>query len=84
MNRASLLARRPWNRKWQVETPADYVPGLYRLHQIVAHGFLQSGTPLTEWESMFLQTIARHPRDLSETQTYWLNRLERELTGEMA
>lgn len=84
MNRADVLARKPWNGTWSVQKPAEYVDGLYRLHQVVAHGFLKSGTPLTEWECMFLQTVARQPGDLNDIQHYWLNRLERELTREAA
>lgn len=79
MMRSPKMNRKPWNGVWTVEASPDYVPGLYRMHQVIAHGFLKSGTALTEWECSFLQALARQPADLSETQSYWLRRIERDL-----
>lgn len=81
MNRLSNAPRKPWNGVWTVPKPADYVDGLYRLHQVIAHGFLRSGQPLDEWECSFLQRLARQPGDLNNLQTYWLGRIEQDVIG---
>ena len=74
----------PWDRQWRVAKPDDYVPGLYRLHQIGAFDVLRKGYGLTEWEAEFLQLVAYQSGPLSTLQRYWLERIERERLGEMA
>lgn len=81
MTRLAILDRKPWDGVWTVKASPDYIPGLFRMHQVIAHGFLKSGLPLTEWECQFLQALARQPSVLSETQSYWLGRIERDLVG---
>lgn len=81
MMRSPKINRKPWNGVWTVKASPDYIPGLYRMHQVIAHGFLKSGTPLTEWECNFLQTLALQPAELLDIQSHWLNRIERDLIG---
>lgn len=73
-----------WDRVWRVPKPAEYIPGLFRPHQIDAFGLLRSRCPLTEWEAQFLQIVAYQVGDPSSLQRFWLRRIEREQLGEMA
>lgn len=58
------------------QPPADYVRGLYRLHQITAHQLLRSGHPWTEWEAAFLQGLAWQVAAPSPSQRDKLRELE--------
>lgn len=68
-----------WDGRWTVEKPSDYIPGLYRFHQIEARGILKRAKSLTKWEAALLQSLAFQDKDLSPAQRYWLGRLDREV-----
>lgn len=72
-------AMEPWNGQLFVRRPPDYQPGLFRMHQIIASDLLRQRDGLTNWAARLLQTIRYQFQELSPAQTYWLNRLERDL-----
>lgn len=74
------LAR--WDGQWTVAKPADYVPGLYCMHQIEARWILRYARALTEADARLLQTVALQSTPLSRLQKHWLERLERDHMGE--
>ena len=49
---------RRWDGRWTVPKPDDYLPGLYRMHQLKARWVLSAGAALTEADARLLQTIA--------------------------
>ena len=71
-------ALKPWDGVWRVERPADFVPRLYRFHQVRAHDLLKRNPGLTEWDAHLLQVLYFKRQTLSPGQTYWLDRIERE------
>ena len=72
-------ANLPWDGRWGVEPPADYIGGLYRISQITARELLDYGVgTLSEAEARFLQVVAYQWRPLSNLQRHWLVRLERQ------
>lgn len=75
---SGLDGLQPWDGVWRVERPADYQPGLYRVHQIEARDLLKTARGLNEWEARFLQTVAYQARDLSPLQSHWLRRVVRD------
>lgn len=78
MTDATFDAMDRWDGRWTVPKPADYTPGLYRVHQIEARNLLKQRNSLTKWEATFLQAVAYQFGTLSPGQRYWLARLERE------
>lgn len=70
------LAR--WDGRWTVPKPADYVPGLYKMHQLRARWVLSAGAALTVADARLLQTVAYQAAAPSNLQRFWLERLERE------
>lgn len=75
---APLDGLQPWDGIWRVKRPADYTPGLYRVHQIEARDLLKTADGLSEWEAQFLQTVAYQTNDLKPLQSHWLRRVVRE------
>ena len=73
-------ANKPWNGRWSVSRPDDYIPGLYRIHQLTARHLLWLGSRLSGWEATFLQTLAYQSKELSEMQAALLRRIERDLS----
>ena len=71
-------ANEPWNVQWSVSRSADYIPGLYRMHQLVSRDLLQLGSRLTGWEAAFLQTLTFQSNAPTKTQAMWLRRIERD------
>jgi hypothetical protein len=70
----------PWDGRCTVAKPADYIPGLYRIHQLIAFDLLRSSARLTNWEAALLQTVAYRSGSLSELQSFWFNKVERDHT----
>lgn len=68
----------PWDGVWRVERPADYLPGLYRMHQLVAHDLLTQAKGLSEWQAALLQVIRYQSKPLTPTQRHYLDRFEKE------
>ncbi|MXO63434.1 hypothetical protein [Qipengyuania oceanensis] len=72
-------ALKPWDGStWFVEQPADFVRGLYRLHQIEAHDLLMSGRGLSNWAAGFLQQLYYQSKPPTQTQWFWLRKLDQE------
>ena len=77
-------ANQPWDGRWSVSRPADYVPCLYRMHQLTARDLLRLGFRLTGWEATFLQTLVFQSKSLTEMQTALLRRIEQDHLCEVA
>jgi hypothetical protein len=67
-----------WDGRWTVAKPADYVAGLYRMHQVAARWLLKNAERLTEADARLLQAVAYQAAPLSNLQRYWLERIESE------
>ena len=73
MNRIELSQ---WDGRTQyVARPADFVEGVFRLHQIEARDLLRLGSRLNEWEASILQALYYQGAEPSEAQAYWLSRI---------
>ena len=82
-----MSARDPnaaWDGVYRTAKPADYVAGLYMVHQLDADHLLKTARGLTHWEAEFLQTVRYQGRPLSDLQRFWLDRLEREYSRRAA
>lgn len=79
-----VAANQPWNGQWSVSRPLDYIPCLYRMHQLIARDLLKLGSRLTGWEASFLQTLVFQSKDLTETQAALLRRIEQDHGREVA
>jgi hypothetical protein len=73
-------ANAPWDGRRTIAKPADYIPGLYRIHQLIAFDLLRSRARLSNWEAALLQTVAYQSGSLSELQSFWFNKVERDHT----
>jgi hypothetical protein len=69
-------ANEPWDRVRRLPAPEDYVPGLYRVHQVIADHLLRECPNLTNWEARLLQVIRYQSRDLGPVQRHHLLKLE--------
>jgi hypothetical protein len=86
MNTVHDIARanEPWDGVRRVQPPADYIRGLYRMHQLVADDLLRQCRSLSNWEATFLQVVRYQGGTLTPAQRHYLGKIEQRADGRVS